>query len=113
MLSADVVVRGTPVENLLARRQSCVEQNRRGELYELAIPSIEDINHEVSADLGDFLALPQMAAEYERIRQLLAPARRVGVPNPVRLVPGVCAPRKSTPGGLPGSQPPARTSPLS
>ncbi|MFJ8142390.1 hypothetical protein [Streptomyces sp. NPDC096013] len=53
-----------------------MEKNRRGELYELAIPSIEDIDHEVSADLGDFLGLPQMAAEYERIRQLLAPGAK-------------------------------------
>lgn len=55
----------------LAHWKSYLEQNRRGELYELAIRSIEDIDHEVSADLDDFLATPQMAAEYERIRRLL------------------------------------------
>jgi hypothetical protein len=55
----------------LAHWKSYLEQNRRGELYELAIRSIEDVDHEVSADLDDFLATPQMAAEYERIRRLL------------------------------------------
>ncbi|MFJ8779456.1 hypothetical protein [Streptomyces sp. NPDC102476] len=58
----------------LAHWKSYLEQNRRGELYELAIRSIEDIDHEVSADLDDFLATPQMAAEYERIRRLLDPS---------------------------------------
>ncbi|MFI6434390.1 hypothetical protein [Streptomyces sp. NPDC050759] len=57
----------------LAHWKSYLEQNRRGELYELAIRSIEDIDHEVSADLDDFLATPEMAAEYERIRRLLDP----------------------------------------
>ncbi|MDQ0766833.1 hypothetical protein [Streptomyces canus] len=57
----------------LAHWQSYLEQGRRGELYELAVRSIEDIDHEVSADLDDFLATPEMAAEYERIRRLLAP----------------------------------------
>jgi hypothetical protein len=57
----------------LAHWKSYLEQNRRGELYELAIRSIEDIDHEVPADLDDFLATPEMAAEYERIRRLLAP----------------------------------------
>ncbi|MFJ3795423.1 hypothetical protein ACIPSJ_03975 [Streptomyces sp. NPDC090088] len=61
------------VISALAHWQSYLEQNRRGEVYELAIRSIEDIDHEVSADLGDFLATPQMAAEYERIRRLLDP----------------------------------------
>lgn len=56
----------------LSHWQSYLEQNRRGELYELAIRSIEDVDHEVSADLDDFLAAPKMAAEYERIRRLLA-----------------------------------------
>ncbi|MEU3601116.1 hypothetical protein ABZ714_20710 [Streptomyces sp. NPDC006798] len=50
-----------------------LEQNRRGELCELAVRSIEDIDHEVSASLDDFLATPEMAAEYARIRRLLAP----------------------------------------
>ncbi|MDX2758457.1 hypothetical protein ACSCB1_02120 [Streptomyces europaeiscabiei] len=60
----------------LAHWKSYLEQNRRGELYELAIRSIEDVDHEVSADLGDFLATPEMAAEYERIRQLLDPGAK-------------------------------------
>ncbi|MDQ1064860.1 hypothetical protein [Streptomyces canus] len=60
----------------LAHWQSYLEQGRRGELYELAIRSIEDIDHEVSADLDDFLATPEMAAEYERIRRLLAPGAK-------------------------------------
>ncbi|MET7774442.1 MULTISPECIES: hypothetical protein [Streptomyces] len=57
----------------LAHWHSYLEQNRRGELYELAIRSIEDVDHEVSADLDDILATPEMAAEYERIRRLLDP----------------------------------------
>ncbi|MEU6200304.1 hypothetical protein [Streptomyces sp. NPDC047061] len=61
------------VISALAHWQSYLEQNRRGEVYELAIRSIEDIDQEVSADLGDFLATPEMAAEYERIRRLLDP----------------------------------------
>ncbi|MFF1303504.1 hypothetical protein [Streptomyces sp. NPDC058307] len=60
----------------LAHWKSYLEHNRRGELYELAIRSIEDIDHEVSADLDDILATPQMAAEYERIRRLLDPGAR-------------------------------------
>ncbi|WP_109002259.1 hypothetical protein [Streptomyces rishiriensis] len=58
----------------LAHWKSYLEQNRRGELYELAIRSIEDVDHEVSADLDDFLATPEMAAEHDRIRRLLEPA---------------------------------------
>ncbi|MYY08612.1 hypothetical protein GT204_06735 [Streptomyces sp. SID4919] len=50
-----------------------LEQNQRSELCELAVRSIEDIDHEVSATLDDFLATPEMAAEYARIRRLLAP----------------------------------------
>ncbi len=57
----------------LAHWHSYLEQNRRGELYELAIRSIEDVDHQVSADLDDFLAAPEMAAERERIRRLLEP----------------------------------------
>ncbi len=57
----------------LAHWKSYLEQNRRGEVYELAIRSIEDIDHEVSANLDDILATPEMAAEYERIRRLLDP----------------------------------------
>ncbi|MFJ6197399.1 hypothetical protein [Micromonospora sp. NPDC092111] len=48
-----------------------LEENRRGELYELAIRSIEEVDFRVSADLDDFLATPEMAAEYERISRLL------------------------------------------
>ncbi|TDC61240.1 hypothetical protein E1258_12195 [Micromonospora sp. KC207] len=48
-----------------------LETDQRGELYELAIRSIEQVDFQVSADLNDFLAKPQMAAEYERIKRLL------------------------------------------
>ncbi|WBB71895.1 hypothetical protein O7602_19395 [Micromonospora sp. WMMD1128] len=47
------------------------ETGRRDEIYELAIRSIEQVDHQVSAALDDFLATPEMAAEYERIRRLL------------------------------------------
>jgi hypothetical protein len=57
----------------LAHWHSYLEQNRRGELYELAIRSLEDVDREVSAGLDDFLAAPEMAAEYARIRRLLDP----------------------------------------
>ncbi|MES9539440.1 hypothetical protein [Actinomadura sp. NPDC000600] len=59
--------------NALTHWQSYLEQGRRGELYELAMRSIEEVDHQVSADLDDFLATPEMAAEHERIRRLLAP----------------------------------------
>ncbi|MFF7331728.1 hypothetical protein [Streptomyces sp. NPDC008150] len=61
------------VISALAHWQSYLEQNRRGEIYELAIRSVEDVDHDVSADLDDFLATPEMAAEYARIRRLLTP----------------------------------------
>jgi hypothetical protein len=48
-----------------------LETGRRGELYELAIRSIEEVDFQVSADLSDFLAKPEMAGEYERIERLL------------------------------------------
>ncbi|GAA2692675.1 hypothetical protein [Actinoplanes palleronii] len=48
-----------------------LETGLRGELYELAIRSIEQVDFQVSADLGDFLADPEMAAEYARITRLL------------------------------------------
>ncbi|WP_433687757.1 hypothetical protein ACQP0I_01860 [Micromonospora carbonacea] len=48
-----------------------LEEHRRGELYELAIRSLEEVDYRVSAELDDFLAEPQMAAEYARIRQSL------------------------------------------
>ncbi|TCB99717.1 hypothetical protein E0H26_03965 [Micromonospora zingiberis] len=52
-----------------------LETTQRSELYELAIRSIEQVDYQVSADLGDFLAKPEMAAEYDRIERLLtAPA---------------------------------------
>ncbi|MEU1784599.1 hypothetical protein ABZ553_01415 [Streptomyces sparsogenes] len=65
----------------LAHWQSYLEHNRRGELYELAIRSIEDVDHEVSADLDDFLATPEMAAEHERIRRLLEPGAEAEAPD--------------------------------
>ncbi|MEU5045046.1 hypothetical protein [Streptomyces griseorubiginosus] len=58
----------------LAHWHSYLENDRRGELYELAIRSVEDIDHDVSADLDDILAAPEMAAEYKRIRRLLDPS---------------------------------------
>ncbi|MGC4749754.1 hypothetical protein ACLQ28_29460 [Micromonospora sp. DT201] len=48
-----------------------LEENARGELYELAIRSVEEVDFQVSADLDDVLGTPEMAAEYERIRRLL------------------------------------------
>ncbi|MFI6077254.1 hypothetical protein ACIA5C_37565 [Actinoplanes sp. NPDC051343] len=48
-----------------------LETGQKGELYELAIRSIEQVDFHVSADLSDFLAKPEMAAEYERIERLL------------------------------------------
>jgi hypothetical protein len=48
-----------------------LETGQKGELYEVAIRSIEQVDFHVSADLGDFLAKPEMAAEYERIERLL------------------------------------------
>ncbi|NJP99923.1 hypothetical protein [Streptomyces zingiberis] len=57
----------------LAHWHSYLEGNRRGELYELAIRSVEEVDHQVSADLDDILATPEMAAERARIRRLLAP----------------------------------------
>lgn len=48
-----------------------LETGQRGELYELAIRSVEQVDFQVSADLGDFLAAPELAAEFERIERLL------------------------------------------
>ncbi|MEU8261733.1 hypothetical protein AB0C02_14075 [Micromonospora sp. NPDC048999] len=48
-----------------------LETGHRSELYELAIRSIEQVDSQVSADISDFLAEPEMAAEYERIERLL------------------------------------------
>jgi hypothetical protein len=50
---------------------SYLRGRRRGELYELAIRSIEDVDFQVNADLDDVLATPEMSAEYERIQRLL------------------------------------------
>ena len=49
-----------------------LETGQRDELYELAIRSIEQVDFQVSADLDDFLAPPELAAEYERIERLLS-----------------------------------------
>jgi hypothetical protein len=49
-----------------------LEEGRRDDLYELAIRSVEQVDFRVSAGLGDFLAHPEMAAEYQRIRRLLS-----------------------------------------
>ncbi|PZG23880.1 hypothetical protein C1I95_02345 [Micromonospora craterilacus] len=48
-----------------------LETGQRDELYQLALRSIEQVDFQVSADLGDFLAEPEMAAEYDRIARLL------------------------------------------
>ena len=48
-----------------------LETGQRGELYELAIRSVEQVDFQVSADLGDFLAAPELAAEFDRIERLL------------------------------------------
>ncbi|MFG1871682.1 hypothetical protein [Micromonospora arborensis] len=48
-----------------------LEENGRGELFELAIRSVEEVDFQVSADLDDVLGTPEMAAEYDRIRSLL------------------------------------------
>ncbi|WP_433317796.1 hypothetical protein ACQP0U_10085 [Micromonospora sp. CA-269861] len=57
-----------------------LEEDRRGELYELAIRSVEEVDFQVSGDLDDFLATPEMAAEYARIRSLLS-----GGPRPPQI----------------------------
>lgn len=49
-----------------------LEEDRRDALYELAIRSVEQVDFQVPSELDDFLATPEMAAEYERIRSLLA-----------------------------------------
>ncbi|MEU4336239.1 hypothetical protein AB0F59_16695 [Micromonospora lupini] len=48
-----------------------LEEDQRGELYELAIRAIEEVDFQVSADLDDVLATPEMTAEYARIKRLL------------------------------------------
>jgi hypothetical protein len=52
---------------------SFLETGERRELYELAIRSIELVDFQVEdADPADFLAAPDMAAEFDRIRRALA-----------------------------------------
>ncbi|MFF0315798.1 hypothetical protein ACFYPH_14410 [Micromonospora sp. NPDC005252] len=53
-----------------------LEEDRREELYELAIRSVEEVGFQVSADLDDVLATPEMTAEYERMKRLLTPGLR-------------------------------------
>lgn len=53
-----------------------LEENGRGEIYELAIRAVEEVDFQVSADLDDVLATPEMAAEYARIERLLTGGRR-------------------------------------
>ncbi|MET8979439.1 hypothetical protein ABZX85_27945 [Streptomyces sp. NPDC004539] len=67
--------------NALTHWQNYLERHQRGELHELAIRSVEDIDFQVSADLDDILATPEMAAEYARIRRLLAPGAEEAVPS--------------------------------
>lgn len=55
----------------LAHWHGYLEGNRRGELYELAVRSVEAVDHEVTADLDDVLATPEMAAEYGRLQRVL------------------------------------------
>jgi hypothetical protein len=50
---------------------SYLEEHRRGELHELALRSVEEVDYRVSAALDDFLATPEMAAEYARITESL------------------------------------------
>lgn len=56
----------------LERWITFLETGRRGELHRLAIRSIEQVDFQVEADVNDFLATPEMATEYERIRRVLA-----------------------------------------
>ncbi|MEU4470500.1 hypothetical protein [Micromonospora sp. NPDC023888] len=58
-----------------------LEENQRGELYELAIRAIEEVDFQVSADLDDVLATPEMAAEYARIERLLTAGLRPPFPE--------------------------------
>ncbi|MET8279624.1 hypothetical protein [Micromonospora sp. NPDC005174] len=53
-----------------------LEENLRGEIYELAIRAVEEVDFQVSADLDDVLATPEMAAEYARIERLLTGSLR-------------------------------------
>ncbi|MFI6128573.1 hypothetical protein [Micromonospora sp. NPDC051141] len=48
-----------------------LETGRRDEIHELAVRAVEQVDHRVPADLDDFLASPEMAAEYARIERLL------------------------------------------
>ncbi|MEU7585470.1 hypothetical protein AB0A95_04120 [Micromonospora sp. NPDC049230] len=58
-----------------------LEENQRGELYELAIRSVEEIDFQVSVDLDDVLATPEMTAEYTRIERLLTTGLRSPSPE--------------------------------
>ncbi|MFG1919537.1 hypothetical protein [Micromonospora sp. NPDC048898] len=58
-----------------------LEENQRWELYELAIRSVVEIDFQVSADLDDVLATPEMAAEYARIERLLTAGLRPPSPE--------------------------------
>lgn len=61
-----------PVWNILdALHQwtTFLETGGRGEIYQLAIRSIEQVDFQIEADLNDVLASPEMTAEYKRIRR--------------------------------------------
>lgn len=108
----------TPI-SASAHCKSFLERNRRGERYQLAIRSIEDVDHEVSA-------------AYNRIRRRLGPGTKQGLRthcarsrNPARDLPHplhaacdttthtLAATMRAT-GGMPvTAQSPTRTSPLS
>ncbi|MFI2711289.1 hypothetical protein ACH495_14300 [Micromonospora sp. NPDC018662] len=48
-----------------------LETGRRDEIHELAVRAVEQVDYRVPADLDDFLATPEMSAEYARIERLL------------------------------------------
>ncbi len=59
----------------LERWTAFLETGGRDEIYELAIRSIERADFRIEAELDDFLAAPEMAAEYERVRRGLTGER--------------------------------------
>ncbi|MFE0672402.1 hypothetical protein [Streptomyces sp. NPDC058867] len=61
------------VISALEHWQGYLEGDGRDQIRELALRAIEDVDHEVSAALDDFLAAPEVAAEYARLRRFLAP----------------------------------------
>jgi hypothetical protein len=72
ILADDDLDRGiVAVITALMHWSSYLRGRRRGELYELAIRSIEDVDFQVNADLDAMLATPEMSAEYDRIQRLL------------------------------------------